>query len=129
MHDVRLRPAEASDTNFIYSTYLRGLYYGSAYLGLIDKEAFFANYEARLAYILSKASVVVACDTQEPDLILGYAISSPDALHYVYVKPPWRRQGLASKLTSWPITTVTDLSDTGNEIRLKRGYKFNPYLA
>jgi GNAT superfamily N-acetyltransferase len=50
----------------------------------------------------STTQVLVACDPQDEDTIYGFACGEKQLaralLHYVWVKPPFRRQGIASLL-------------------------------
>lgn len=73
---------------------------------------------------------MVACLTEDPDVLLGYAISSPEALHYVFVKEAWRRRGIASRLLG-PVGAykhVTHLTEATEELRNKYRMGFNPFL-
>lgn len=44
------------------------------------------------------AEVIVACDADDPDFILGWACVEGDVLHYVYVRQAARGLGVARKL-------------------------------
>jgi GNAT superfamily N-acetyltransferase len=85
------------------------------------------------------ARLVVACATEAPSVILGWAVvTDPDALHYVFVKRPFRRQGIASALLG-DIPTIRDGRDelrfshmTADFAPLSRAHPrwaFNPYAA
>ena len=41
---VTIRDIESEDINFIYATWLRGLYYGESYFSLMPKDIFMAKY-------------------------------------------------------------------------------------
>jgi hypothetical protein len=86
---MKIRPVAESDMPFIYSTWLRGLYYGSDYWGAMQKDKFFKMYQQILQHILGKAttSVTVACDDQDPDVILGYLVREDSVVHWVHGAP------------------------------------------
>jgi GNAT superfamily N-acetyltransferase len=97
------------------------------------------NVEAhkRLAALLSRASVVVACDPEFPDVVWGFALVEPAErrLHYVYVKFSFRGFGIARALIEsvWPDVggvpiAVTTLPDKGRvELLRKHQMSFNPF--
>lgn len=131
--ELKVRPSIADDFNFIYATWLRGLYYGSEFYGSIDKEAFFKNYEKVIKQLLARTDIKIniACLEDTPDVILGWAVLGPtDTLHYVFVKEAWRRQGLTASLVidCSEIRSVTHITKLGNTIRIKKKLVFNPFL-
>lgn len=130
---IDIRVATTDDLNFIYATWLKGLYHGSDFFKNVDKDAFFANYQAIVKGILDKTNVKasVACLSSDPTVILGYAVRSvAGPLHWLYVKEAWRRQGIASRLIGdcSEISSITHITDLGNKLRLSKGWKFNPWL-
>lgn len=129
--EISLRSLQPNDINFLYSTFLRGAYYGNDFYKKIDKQAFFEHYERVLAHMLAKPSlnVVIACLADEPDIILGWVAYEGKTLHWAYTKDAWRRRGIANKmLISCNISTVTHLTKIGEDIRLRKGWGFNPFL-
>lgn len=132
--EIVIRAHKPEDINFIYSTMLRGLYYASdSFYSMIDKAIFFKNYEEVLSAILKQSDTVlcIACLKSEPDIILGYALMRhPDSLHYVYVKPAWRSQSIATRLCSecLKITTITHLTPQMDSLRMRKQLKFNPFF-
>lgn len=129
---IKLRVYRPSDKAFLYSTFLRGVYYGSEFYSLIEKESFFKHYEHVLDGLVKRPSTMVsiACLEDEPDVILGYAIYSTSApvLHWVFVKDNFRKQGVAKQLLhDVKINVTTHLTTVGNSIRLKRKWIFDPF--
>ena len=49
---------------------------------------------------LKSGGVWVACNPDDPDQIFGYLVGEPRVLHYIYVKAPFRRNGIARKLVA-----------------------------
>ncbi len=132
MAEVKLRDAVPDDLNFVYSTMLRGLYYGNEFYGEIDKKPFFVAYDSVIKQMLHKSGMklVIACLTSEPDAIVGWALLEPQeqVLHFLYVKDPWRKKGIANQLLAgYHIDTVTHITKVGNIIRKQKGWVLNPF--
>jgi GNAT superfamily N-acetyltransferase len=127
--NVTIRQAQADDEAFIYATFLKGLYHGNGWFGKIDKTVYFANYHKVIEALLSRSVVKVACLADEPDVVLGYSITSPDniTLHWVFVKKAWRKMGLAKRLVPPTITTVSHITRLG-ETLMPSTWSFNPFL-
>jgi GNAT superfamily N-acetyltransferase len=96
-----LRPARASDSNFICSSWLKS-YEMSPYARFMVPKLFYAFHKPILESILQKSLVVVAHSSDDSDQILGYIVYSPTDshlyVHYCYVKQVYRNMGIASAL-------------------------------
>lgn len=124
---IQIRPGKAEDRAFILSTWLKGQVFGDAWFAAIDKEAYFTNYSKYIEAILLKSDILVACLSEDEDVILGYSISSLQALHWVFVKKPWRGQGIAKSLVATDISVITSITKPGLAIAKKHGWSFNPW--
>lgn len=131
---VVTRPYRETDKNFVLSTALRGLYYGEPWYQQIPKDIFMTKYHAYLERLIARKDtyIRVACLQDEPDVILGYAIfgEAEDMvkLHYVFVKSPFRRIGIARSLLPINISSVTHLTRVGASLLRKLpGVIFNPF--
>lgn len=123
---VKIRDARVSDQAFIFSSFLKGLYYGNEFYRQIDKEAFMQNYKKVLTGLLIRSTCKVLHQPDDEDALVGYAIYEPGVVHYLFVKPPFRRFGLAKLLLPVGIHTVTHLTKIGQAIKPK-DIKFNPF--
>lgn len=128
------REMDDGDTNFILSTFLRGLYHGNYYFKNIDSDIFYRNYEQVVKNILSRSTVevIVCCLKEEPSVIIGFAIlESKEILHWIYVKRAWRVQGVARSLVPIDLQYVTHLTESGKSILKKqeRNIKYNPFYV
>lgn len=121
-----IRKAEKTDEAFIYSTWLRGLYYGNPWFREIDQETFFSKYHGVIENVLSKASVDVACLEEDPDTVLGYVVYRGPILDWVFVKKSFRKFGIARKLAPKNITTVSHLTKIGKAAKSDE-WKFDPF--
>lgn len=127
-HGIVLRTMEDADKSFIYSTWLKGTYYGNDFMNSVVKEVFFREYSKYIDNLLQKSLVIVACLVDDQSVILGYSVSRQNVLDFVFVKAAWRRKGIANSVVPKEINTVTTITKSGNSIRLKKGWSFNPWL-
>lgn len=127
---INIRPVVTDDVSFIYATWLRGLYHGNSWFREIDPGAYFKTYHSVLEFILFKRKDVkcsVAVLKEDPNIILGYCVTEPTILHWIFVKKPWRKMGIAKALLPEDIKTVTHLTKVGKAIKPKE-WGFNPFL-
>lgn len=127
MQGITFRSMTPDDKNFIYATWLKGIYYGS-WCKEMDKEAFFSNYPRAIERIIANGTVVVACLNSDKSVIIGYAIVRPNTLDYIFVKDAWRRQGIAaSLLKGLSFTTYTHTTELGRKLAKKLKLTYNPF--
>ncbi len=129
---VSIRDYAESDKNFVFSTWLRGLYYGESYFSQVPKGIFMENYHEVIEKTIDPltVSIKVACLKDEPDVILGYAVLAHFSthLHYVFVKKAWRNIGIAKSLVPVSIKTVSHLTHVGRAVLQKHPeVVFNPF--
>lgn len=99
---VRFRPMEPGDVNFVLDSWIRS-YRESPWAGVVPNHRFFeVMHEAIEGLIARGTKVVVACAKTDTTRILGWVayerLHDGVACHYVYVKDPFRRRGLATEL-------------------------------
>jgi GNAT superfamily N-acetyltransferase len=126
-----LRLYRPTDFNFIMATFLRGLYYGDSWFSLMPKDVFMNAYKQVVEALINKHTVYVACLKEDPDVIMGYSIISKDetAMHWVFVKTVWRKQGIGRALIPKTVSAVTHLTDLGRKLMTKiPDCTFNPFL-
>ena len=66
-----------------------------------SQATFFKNFQQVIDHILEVSEILIACKTDEPEVIFGYAIFQPQdvpILHYIFVKAAFRRLGIAKTL-------------------------------
>lgn len=67
--------------------------------GDIPLYSYYKRMRASIDALLARgAEVKIACDPDDQNLIMGWACAEPPALHYVYVKEVYRRQGIGASL-------------------------------
>lgn len=125
--EISIRSPQPGDINFILSTALKGLYYGSRFWAEVDQDSFFKNYEPFFKTLMLKGTIRIACLNDDPDVILGWVMFHNQTLDFVFVKKSYRKLGIAKLLCPEDITTVSHITDQGNSIRKQRKLKFNPF--
>lgn len=125
-----IRDYKPEDKAFIMATWLRGLYYGDSWFSQIPKGIFMDNYKQILELLLARSLVKVACDKQDPDVILGYSVLSKDfsTIHWVFVKSVMRKQGVGRSLLPQYPTYISHLTSLGKSLMTKfTDCVFNPF--
>ncbi len=136
MSDFIIRPAVDSHRSFILATWLRSYQANSVHAKKINKSLFFERHHDVAEAILARPTTDtrVAVWSEDEDVVLGYAVTEPAkrTVHFVYVKPAFRRSGLASALLtdlekpliySHATFGLRDLS------RQLDGWVYDPYAA
>ena len=72
-------------------------------------ENFFRHKTAQIKALLTYSKTNVACFKDDPNVIVGYECHTNDHLDFIYVKPDFRRQGIAKLLLPKNIKTYTSL--------------------
>lgn len=97
------RQARMSDYPFIARSYLRSNYASPQTRAMIP-EVYYPEYKAKLEYMVASGQVIIACSTEDDDQIFGFCIAGLFAnqilLHYLYVKLPFRKLGIATSLAT-----------------------------
>ena len=123
---IAIRDAVAGDQAFIFATFLKGLRFGNDYYKLIDQDSYFKNYHQILTQLLIRRQCKVACLKSDSDTILGYSIFSGTIVDWVFVKPAWRRIGIAKDLLPVGINTCTHLNKLCKSIKPPQ-WSFDPF--
>jgi GNAT superfamily N-acetyltransferase len=115
--------------SLIKAPFLNSLRYGNDYFKVIDKEAYFPNYEKYIEIILSKPSTLVKLAVLKDETVLGWSIFENKTVHYVWVKKELRRQGIGKSLLPEEFDTITHLTRVGMSIWASRYpyVRFNPW--
>ena len=96
-----VRRIQLDDMGFIFSTWLKHYKQHSAITKNISNSVYYAKQHRIIERILARSLTVVAHPPEQPAVILGYAVlemARPNIIHWVYVKGPWRRFGIAKAL-------------------------------
>ncbi len=94
------------DQAFIYASWRNAAYYGSDERD-DDAKGFFKRQTVFIRDVLKKATVLIACVEDAPEVLLGYAVFTGNHLHWVYVKLEFRARGIGAALVPKDIETVS----------------------
>jgi hypothetical protein len=120
-----LRPAEEDDLGFVIASWVQS--YRQQALARDAGAAYPRQQRRIIQHLLEHANVLVACAPDEPRLILGYAVTGPQVVHYVYVKQDFRRIGIARALVRPYLAAPTAFTHkTHHPIALPAGWTYCP---
>ena len=128
---VALRPKQADDESFIYSSWLRS-YRSSPIVTHMNNDVYYDNHKLVIKKLLEISDVMIACNPEDPDQIYGFICYEPGIIHYLYVKYPFRKMGLAKYLLSSIPSDATKIIIThltsSVKSRLNDEMIYNPYI-
>jgi GNAT superfamily N-acetyltransferase len=92
--DWVLRCMRDEDRNYVLSSWLRSYAEGPEFRN-VPRSVYFGLYEPLVKQLLARSTIAVATLPDAEDVVLGWMAVEDDALHYVLVKPRWRKLGIA----------------------------------
>lgn len=123
-----LRPMVPGDRSFIIDMWLksRPRMFGRA----LDPRAYWRGQNRLCNGLLDSCAALVACWTEDPDFIMGWAVTSSSAVHYVWVREDYRRTGIATDLLKPYLGKSCIYTQPPTvPIRIPEGWAYDPYLA
>ena len=135
---IQVRKAGRADIPFITSSWLRS--FRDGYLvRSIPNTVYYYQHHKILEALLPRSVVLIACNEENPDQILGWicaeVVDTALVIHYMYVKQPFRKFGIAKRLVgileeseSPPAVMVTHSTPISRPIIKDKGWVYNPYL-
>lgn len=136
MIEFSTRDGIESDLNFLLATWLKSHKHSGHGMKRVHPAAYYRHHHPLVEAILSRgARVRVATPAGDDETILGYAVSEPGVLHYVYVKLPFRRFGIAMRLIGEMHSEVKQYSyfcdsDAAHALIRKLSHlTYNPYAS
>lgn len=95
---VAFRPANDDDTPFILNSWLKS-YRNGVCSQHVPNEIYYKYQHKIIENLLLDATVTVAVSLEDSTQIIGYiATTQPFLCHYIYVKYPFRKLGIAEQL-------------------------------
>ena len=140
-YPYELRASSADDTPFVKTTWMQS--YHDRSLGSISASSLqWSRYKQLMRPLLdaliSRGSLIVACDPQESGVIYGWALGEGGdvpVLHYAYVRPERRRYGLADEMLArlasetGRLVEASHITEAGRWIVRSKGLVYNPLTA
>ena len=85
--------------SLVYATWLRSYQAASMVTKHIPRETYFREHHKVLDGIFARnPTVKLAAMPDDPTVVFGWSVTEPGAVHYCYVKPDFRRYGIATAL-------------------------------
>lgn len=101
---IRFRPANEEDISFIFSSWLKS-FRNSQFAKNLVNSVYFTEHHKVIEKIVKSSHVIVACNEQDTSQIYGWIcaqqVDGIFCLHYIYVKHPFRKMGLARALINF----------------------------
>jgi hypothetical protein len=85
-----------------------------------ESTEFYTNLTKQIRETLKNAEVRIACLSHFPDVIIGYSVMTKKHLHWVFVKPEYRKTGVATLLTKGFKTYDEPMTKIGKAILEKK---------
>lgn len=129
---IVLRSPVAADRNFVLSTWLKGQRWGDPQFSVAPHSTYFREHSERIVQILATPGVrlTIACDKDNPEWIVGFAVFRGPELFWMHVRPDYRRQGIGwLLLDGQDITTVRGWTRLGAKIAKDHGFTLKPLLG
>src|ERR1700727_2604225 len=88
MLSIVTRKVEPTDHAFIFATALNNKWYDKENKSTLEKATWMRLMHGRLEGLLNDSKAVVACLSDDSDVIVGYVLCDKDL--FVYIKKAWR---------------------------------------
>jgi GNAT superfamily N-acetyltransferase len=128
-----LRGPAPTDIPFVLNSWLKSARDVGDHASM-SNAVYFAGYRNECVAKLETGNVTVACSSEDPDQIYGWLAWTGRVIHYVYVKHPYRRFGLARAMVehSFPAigkvpTLVTNVGRFHKDWGRKFQIEYDPY--
>ena len=130
-----IREAENRDINFIKNSWQKNF---ASSMKHVPLQIYHKNQDKLITKLMGRSTCYVACNPEDFYQIFGWilfdTLEDLGILHYIYVKHPFRRYGIASVMLglikydkSYPII-ATHYSHGLDDLKKKFNITFNPYF-
>jgi GNAT superfamily N-acetyltransferase len=130
---ILLREGDSADFAHVVTTWIAS--YASSDFGRTMKHStYIQNHKPIAQDCVEQGQIMIACNNQDLDYIYGYTVyerlKDLSIIHYVHVKPAFRRFGIATMLlNSVTMNKFVATHRTRDAKKLPRkDYDFNPYI-
>lgn len=128
--DVAIREAVAGDVPFVLNSWLQS-FARAPFARLVPVDAYWRGHHELVLSVLGRSETRVACSPTDTDAIMGWSVTAPGVVHYVYVKFPYRRLGIARRLLAHvpEAARYTHATPVLASLPVPRGWQWDPYPA
>lgn len=128
---VKIRPMQEADTGFVFSSWMRSYRKGCREAKALDWNVYRFGQAELITKLLLGSEVLVAVNEKEDSQIFGYIVFTEfervTAVHWVYVKEPFRRFGIARAL--FQVATAGSDHDLNGALYATHSSHNFPWLA
>ena len=113
--------------NFILNSWLNGYYAQSKVRP--SKDIFFKEHQALIKKCLERSSILVAVFEEDEDTFFGYLVHNKSVVHWMSVKTPYQKRGIATALVNELGKSHLEFSHYTPAVGFFRKFNlsFNPY--
>lgn len=97
----------------------------------MSRRDYFPAMHAQIARLLSRSAVIIACDADDPDTIVGWACVEGECLHYLHTRKELRGQGISRQLLAeaGALSVYSHVSRHLDRGRVPQGWAYQPFRA
>lgn len=96
---ITYRTAETGDHTFILHSWYKSFLVRNSFIKKCVPDVVYEFYLKRqIEKHIYNGKILIACATDDPEIILGYAIYDNETIHYVYIKRSYRNLNIAKTL-------------------------------
>lgn len=95
---VGFRGALADDEAIVFNAWLLAHRKHGDWPPRLSSQRYFAEHKETIAKLIARSRMLVACNEQRPSQVLGFICWEVDTLHWVFVKQPFRHNGIGRAL-------------------------------
>ena len=128
--EIKIRNPSPEDIPFIYATWLNSYCHDSALGKSVRNSVFHKEYKEVIDRIIQNSQALIACHTDDPNVLFGYLIYSDGVAHYSFVKEAFRRFGIAKELLKESNLDIEKMIVTHKTFYLagmNQQFNFNPF--
>lgn len=123
---ILIRAATHDELKLIKHSWFKSLQRESDLGRLVRPDSFSPGANALIEKLINVCLPVVSTLEAVPDEVIGWVCRDPGAIHYLYVKGPYRRHGVGTRLT-FGAQTYTIRTKDGEPFFRSVGAQYNPF--
>lgn len=131
---VGFRAAVPDDEAIVFNAWLLAHRKHGDWPPRLSSQRYFAEHKATIAQLIARSRMLVACNEQRPTQVLGFICWEGATLHWLFVKQPFRRHGIArellklARLNDEPSIRCSHWTQRAEQLRAKgERWRYDPF--